>query len=77
MKLKEYKLEKVKYHFDRGSRKWRFSGKNYTLLQACPGGKETADKVASQMNGALKRNKAGELDNLARGKISNIIASVE
>ncbi len=37
-----------------------------------PGGAETAHKIARVINGAVKRSKTGELDNLGRSNMATI-----
>jgi len=77
MKIKLYQYNGVEYGFNRKTRKWHFKSGEYTLIQSCPGGMETATDIAKQMSGAIKRSKKNSLDNLARKKISSIVSPVQ
>jgi hypothetical protein len=73
---KQYNSGNVSYNYSRFSKKWEFSfvarsGSIMTLLVSA-GGKENAHKVASILEGAIKRN--GSIDGLARANIERILA---
>ena len=59
-------------------RRWEFvAEKNGTetyryTTPHLPGGRNTADKVARIINGAVKRSKTGDIDGLARSNMSTI-----
>jgi hypothetical protein len=74
METKQYSSGSVNYNFDRKFRKWTFTSGHYTLVTGCPGGKETADKVAKQVDGANKRvkGKLQVLPGLARVAIEKL-----
>ena len=54
---------------------WEFNSENFQFRRDLPGGRETADKVASIINGSLKRSENGVLDGLGRANIHKILAS--
>lgn len=59
-------------------RRWKFTavapnGGEYQLNTNIPGGTETAHKVARVINGAVKRTKRGDIDNLARANMATIL----
>jgi hypothetical protein len=77
MKNRLYQFKNVAYTF---AGKWNFvvsleNGTTFHYRTTLPGGRETADKVARQVAGAVARS--GKLDNLARVTIDKILASVE
>jgi hypothetical protein len=74
--MKVYNLQNIEYRFSREDRKWRFKAvdTNYELLTVCPGGRETADKVAGQVVGGIKRSKGKGIDGLARKNIENLVS---
>ena len=67
---KQYSIGNIQYGFSLQSRKWEFKSGNFTFLCTCPKGKETADKVANVVNGAMKRS--GEMDGLARANVKSL-----
>lgn len=70
MKIKSYTLGPVTYTYNPKHRKWNFAVGTYTLVQSCPGGAETAHKVAAQVAATFKRKPAAEgIDGLARKAI--------
>lgn len=73
MASKSYEFKQIKYHFSPTARKWEFKTDGYILLQACPGGKEIADKVARQVAGALSRCQNKGIDSLGRANIMKAI----
>lgn len=68
---KRYSLESVSYGFATGTRKWEFTVGKETLITPCPGGQETARKVARVINGSIKRAK--RIDNLCRSNVSKLV----
>lgn len=78
MKSKLYKYRNVAFVFNPSYRKRTFTndagkGRN-TLLLECPGGSETARKVAIQVSASLSRSKV-LVDPLARAGIRKITHS--
>ena len=73
--MKTQTLGVITYGF--AGRKWRFKmkmarkGKSYQLITPLSGGREMADRIAKQLNGAAKR---GGMDNLARAHVTKIMA---
>lgn len=67
---KSYTYETITYGYSKSAKKWQFGAGSYTLIQDC-GGKENADKVARQIQGAL--NRGGKMDNLARYTIDQLV----
>ena len=72
---KQYNSGNVQYNYSRFSKKWEFSfvakSGAMTLLVSA-GGKEKAHKVASILEGAIKRS--GSVDGMARANIARILA---
>ncbi len=68
---KQYKHKKV--IFGSTGKKWSFTAKGFAFITALPGGRETAEKVASIVSGSLERTKGTGLDNLGRHHIFNIV----
>ena len=73
---KQYNSGNVQYNYSRFSKKWEFSfvaksGSIMTLLVSA-GGKDRAHKVASILEGAIKRS--GSVDGLAMANIERILA---
>lgn len=71
----KYSVGSVEFNYSRFSRKWEFSfkgqsGSNNTVLLPA-GGKDKAHKIASILNGAIKRN--GAIDGLARSNINRLV----
>jgi hypothetical protein len=79
MKSKLYKYRNVAFTFNSTYRKWTFTndaGKGRsTLIQECPGGAETARKVAVQVSASLSRSKV-LVDPLVKAGIRKITQSV-
>lgn len=78
MNKKLYRYRNIGFTFGQLGRKWSFTndkgkGKK-TLITDCPGGVETARKVAVQVHASLKRS--GELrDGLANSAINRLTHS--
>ena len=72
MKSKLYQYRNVTFTFNPAYRKWAFTvnDKNHTVLQECPGGAVTAEKVARQVAGGFAR--AGQLDGIALSAIRKL-----
>ncbi len=68
---KQYKHKKIT--FGSVGPKWSFTAKGFEYRTALPGGRETAEKVASIVSGSLARTKGAGLDNLGRHHIFNIV----
>jgi hypothetical protein len=75
MKSKLHKYRNVAFVFNPSYRKWTFTndaGKGrQTLIQVCPGGVQTARKVAVQVSASISRSKV-IADGLALATISKI-----
>ena len=72
---KQYTSGNVQYNYSRFFKKWEFSfvAKSGAMIVLVPaGGKENAHKVASILEGAIKRS--GSIDGLARANIDRIFA---
>jgi hypothetical protein len=66
---KTYQHENVTYGAK--GRRWDFITPNYSYrTPIMPGGRETADKIARVINGAVKRS--GTMDNLGRANMHTI-----
>lgn len=70
MKVKSYTKNGVTYTYDPKYRKWTFVMGTHTLIQSCPGGSETAHKVANIVSGSV--NRIGSIDGMARSNISRL-----
>ncbi len=79
MKSKLYKYRNVAFTFNPVYRKWTFTndaGKGRsTLLLTCPGGSQTARKVAVQVSASLGRSKV-LVDPLAKAGIRRITHTI-
>lgn len=64
-------LEKIKYNYSIPAKKWIFAthDNSYSILLKC-GGKLKAERVARQVQAAVKR--CGAMDNLGRAAIQKI-----
>ncbi len=68
--------EKVTY--GASGRRWHFTAtrrnkETYVFsTPLMPGGRETADKIARVINGAVKRSKTGEMDGIGRAQMAKI-----
>ena len=67
---KSYTYETVTYGYSKSAKKWQFDTGSYSLIRDC-GGKQNADRVARQIQGAL--NRGGKMDNLARYTIGQLV----
>lgn len=78
--IKPFKVKKVYLFNDikivsQSNRKWKFTYDNYNLICNCPGGKETAMKIANAISASILRNKNKNnvvIDGLARNYISRL-----
>jgi len=73
---KTYVHNQVTYGFVPAFRKWEFQVAGpapYSLVQSCPGGFETATKVAALVSGSFTRNRV--LDNGTRANIRRVVTA--
>jgi len=70
---KTHTLENISYGAK--GRRWEFKANEGGYIYSTPvmpGGAETAHKIARVINGAVKRSKTNELDNLGRANMATI-----
>jgi hypothetical protein len=66
-----YTFENVAYR--NAGRRWDFTAPNYSFTTtAMPGGRQTADKAARIINGAIVRTKGAGIDGLARSNMADL-----
>lgn len=68
----QHSFNGINYQFSSRQRKWEFKlPSGDTFITPCPGGVVVASKVASILNGAVKRSNG--VDGLARSNIKTLI----
>ena len=70
-----YSTAGIRYSYQ--GHRWTFASEEnkFTLVQQLRGGRLIAERVASQLKGALARTKGAGLDNLARAHIAKIVGT--
>ncbi len=74
--MKEYTKNQVTYRFEPKFRKWAFkvaAPTRFTFISECPGGAETADKIANLVSGSFTKH--NELRGPARANINRVVES--